>query len=72
MNKKQIRPLPVKTLKKQPNKSRKKWLPIIILAALLIGYLVWKNSLPDANTSPIESTQRLPRKIALRNQILRP
>ena len=56
MNKKQIRPLPVKTLKKQPNKSRKKWLPIIILAALLIGYLVWKNSLPDANTSPIEST----------------
>ena len=56
MNKKQIRPLPVKTLKKQPNKSRQKWLPIIILAALLIGYLVWKNSSPDANTSPIEST----------------
>ena len=57
MNKKQIRPLPVKTLKKQPNKSRQKWLPIIILAALLIGYLVWKNSSPDANTSLIESTQ---------------
>ena len=56
MNKKQIRPLPVKTLKKQPNKSRQKWLPIIILAALLIGYWVWKNSSPDANTSPIEST----------------
>ena len=56
MNKKQIRPLPVKTLKKQPNKSRQKWLPIIILAALLIGYLVWKNSSPDANTSLVEST----------------
>ena len=59
MNKKQIRPLPVKTLKKQPNKSRQKWLPIIILAALLIGYLVWKNSSPDTNTSPIESTPTL-------------
>ena len=56
MNKKQTPPLPIKTLKKQPNKSRQKWWPIIILAALLIGYLVWKNSSPDANTSPIEST----------------
>ena len=56
MNKKQIRPLPVKTLKKRPSKSRQKWWPIIILAALLIGYLVWKNNSPDANTSLVEST----------------
>ena len=56
MNKKQTPPLSVKPLKKQPVKRRNKWWPIIILAALLIGYLVWKNSSPDANTSPIEST----------------
>ena len=56
MNKKQIRPLPVKTLKKQPNKSRQKWWPIIILAALLIGYLVWKNNSPNASITPVEST----------------
>ena len=56
MNKKQIRPLPVKTLKKQPNKSRQKWLPIIILAALLIGYWVWKNNSPNASIAPVEST----------------
>ncbi len=56
MNKKQIRPLPVKTLKKQPKKSRKKWWPIIILAVLLIGYLVWKNNSPNASIAPVEST----------------
>mgnify|MGYP003602378028 FL=1 len=56
MNKKQIRPLPVKTLKKQPNKSRQKWWLIIILAALLIGYLVWKNNSPNASIAPVEST----------------
>ena len=56
MNKKQIRPLPVKTLKKRPSKSRQKWWPIIILAALLIGYLVWKNNSPNASITPVEST----------------
>lgn len=56
MNKKEIRPLPTKSLKKKPTKARQKWWPIIILAVLLIGYLVWKNNSPDANTSPIEST----------------
>ena len=56
MNKNQIRPLPVKTLKKQPNKLRQKWWPIIILAALLIGYLVWKNNSPNASITPVEST----------------
>ena len=56
MNKKQIRPLPVKTLKKQPNKSHQKWWLIIILAALLIGYLVWKNNSPNTSTAPVEST----------------
>lgn len=56
MNKKQTSPLSVKPLKKQPVKRRNKWWPIIILAALLIGYLVWKNNSPDAEKAPIEST----------------
>ena len=56
MNKKEIRPLPAKSLKKKHTKARQKWWPIIILAVLLIGYLVWKNSSPDANTSLVEST----------------
>ena len=56
MNKKQTPPLSVKPLKKQPVKQRNKWWPIIILAALLIGYLVWKNNSPDAEKAPIEST----------------
>ena len=56
MNKKQTPPLSVKPLKKQPVKRPNKWWPIIILAALLIGYLVWKNNSPDAEKAPIEST----------------
>lgn len=56
MNKKAPRPLPVKTLKKQSTKSRRKWWPIIILAAVLIGYLVWKNYSPDTDLSPINET----------------
>lgn len=56
MNKKEIRPLPAKSLKKKPTKARQKWWPIIILAVLLIGYLVWKNNSPDANIAPVEST----------------
>ena len=56
MNKKEIRPLPAKSLKKKPTKARQKWWPIIILAALLIGYLVWKNNSPNASITPVEST----------------
>ena len=56
MNKKETRSLPVKPLKKQSVKRRNEWWPIIILAALLIGYLVWRNNSFDANTAPGEST----------------
>ena len=56
MNKKETRPLSAQSLKKQSTKPRQKWWPIIILAALLIGYLVWKNNSPDANITPVEST----------------
>ena len=56
MNKKEIRPLPAKSLKKKPTKARQKWWPIIILAVLLIGYLVWKNNSPNASITPVEST----------------
>ena len=56
MNKKEIRPLPAKSLKKKPTKARQKWWPIIILAVLLIGYLVWKNNSPNASIAPVEST----------------
>lgn len=56
MNKKQTPPLSVKPVKKQPVKRRNKWWPILILAVLLIGYLVWKGNSPNAEKSPIEST----------------
>ena len=56
MNKKEIRPLPAKSLKKKPTKARQKWWPIIILAVLLIGYWVWKNNSPNASIAPVEST----------------
>ena len=56
MNKKEIRPLPAKSLKKKHTKARQKWWPIIILAVLLIGYLVWKNNSPNASIAPVEST----------------
>ena len=56
MKSQRMRPLSTKSLKKKPTKSRQKWWSIIILAALLIGYLVWKNNSIDTNTAPIEST----------------
>lgn len=56
MKKKRLRPLSTKSALKKSAKSRQKWWPIIILAALLIGYLVWKNNSPDAEKPPIEST----------------
>ena len=56
MNKKEIRPLPAKSLKKKHTKARQKWWPIIILAVLLIGYWVWKNNSPNASIAPVEST----------------
>ncbi|MGP5202322.1 hypothetical protein ACTXKB_06135 [Psychrobacter aquimaris] len=56
MKSQKMRPLSTKSLEKEPSKSRQKWWPIIVLAALLIGYLIWKNNSYDANTAPIEST----------------
>ena len=56
MKKKRLRPLSTKSGQKKFAKSRQKWWPIIILAALLIGYLVWKNNSPDAEKPPIKST----------------
>ena len=38
-----------------PTKRRQKWWFGIILITLLIGYLVWKNSLPEADTTAVES-----------------
>ncbi|MDE4454286.1 hypothetical protein [Psychrobacter sp. DAB_AL62B] len=58
MKNKKIRPLSAKASKKKstnPTKLRQKWWFAIILIALLIGYLVWKNSLPAANTTAVES-----------------
>ena len=34
---------------------RQKWWLALIMAALLIGYLIWKIALPDANTNSIEN-----------------
>ena len=56
MKSQKMHPLSTKSLEKDPTKSRQKWWPIIILAALLIGYLIWKNTSYDTNTAPIEST----------------
>ena len=56
MKSQRMRPPSTKSLKKTPSKSRQKWWSIIILAALLIGYLVWKNNSINTNTVPIEST----------------
>jgi len=42
-----MRPLPIKLLEKKQKKAQYKWLLIAVLAALLIGYLVWKNALSD-------------------------
>ena len=39
-------------------KRRQKWWFGIILIALLIGYLVWKNALPEADTTAVESLSR--------------
>lgn len=69
MNKKQTPPLSVKPLKKQPVKRRNKWWPILILAVLLIGYLVWKGNSPNAEKSPIESTPPAAESIAQDNAV---
>ncbi|WP_296243000.1 MULTISPECIES: hypothetical protein [unclassified Psychrobacter] len=56
MNKKRMRPLTTNSPKKRSTKLRQKWWPIVILAAFLIGYLIWKNNSSQTNTTPIEST----------------
>ena len=69
MNKKQTPPLSVKPLKKRPVKRRNKWWPILILAVLLIGYLVWKGNSLNAEKSPIESTPPAAESIAQDNAV---
>ena len=49
-----MRPLSNKVSKKS-NRSRQKWWFGILLIVLFIGYLVWKNSLPEDNTTAVES-----------------
>ena len=49
-----MRPLSNKVLKKS-NRSHQKWWFGILLIVLFIGYLVWKNSLVEDNTTAVES-----------------
>ena len=49
-----MRPLSNKVLKKS-NRSHQKWWFGILLIVLFIGYLVWKNSLPEDGTTAVES-----------------
>ncbi|WP_457857920.1 hypothetical protein [Psychrobacter pulmonis] len=69
MKKKRLRPLSTKSGQKKFANSRQKWWPIIILAALLIGYLVWKNNSPDTEKAPIESTPPAAESIAQDNAV---
>ena len=54
MKSKKMRPLSNKVLKKS-NRSHQKWWFGILLIVLFIGYLVWKNSLPEDDTTAVES-----------------
>lgn len=49
-----MRPLSNKVLKKS-NRSHQKWWFGILLIVLFIGYLIWKNSLPEDDTTAVES-----------------
>lgn len=49
-----MRPLSNKVSKKS-NRSHQKWWFAILLIVLFIGYLVWKNSLPEDDTTAVES-----------------
>ncbi len=58
MKSKKMQRLSAKTSKNKSansTKRRQKWWFGIILIALLIGYLVWKNALPEADTTTIDS-----------------
>ena len=58
MKSKKMRRLSAKASKNKSansTKRRQKWWFGIILIALLIGYLVWKNALPEADTAAVES-----------------
>lgn len=56
MNHKKVRPLSNESSEKKSAKFHQKWWLAVILAALLIGYLVWRSFLPDADTSPITNS----------------
>ena len=58
MKSKKMRRLSAKASKNKSansTKRRQKWWFGIILIALLIGYLVWKNALPEADTIAVDS-----------------
>ena len=52
-----MRPLSTKSLTKNSKKSQHKWLLVVALVVLFIGYLIWKNALSDtsflSNSVPI-------------------
>ena len=54
MKSKKMRPLSNKVSKKS-NRSYQKWWFGILLIVLFIGYLIWKNSLPEDDTTAVES-----------------
>ncbi|WP_201598107.1 hypothetical protein [Psychrobacter vallis] len=55
MNRKKMRPLSTKSSKKQSAKFHQKWWLAVILAAILIGYLVWRSISPDTETRATEN-----------------
>lgn len=56
MNRKKVRPLDTESSEKTSAKFHQKWWLIALLAALLIGYLIWKNISPDTDTLPIKTS----------------
>lgn len=56
MNRKKVRPLDTESSEKTSAKFHQKWWLIALLAALLIGYLIWKSISPDTDTLPIKTS----------------
>ncbi|WP_201588949.1 hypothetical protein [Psychrobacter fozii] len=64
MKSQNMRPLSTKLSEESSTKSWKKWLLVLILATLFIGYLIWKSALSDTSTSlpvtkQIEATESI-------------
>lgn len=56
MNHKKVRSLSTKSSEKNSAKFPQKWWLIALLAALLIGYLIWKSISPNTATLPIRNS----------------